>query len=165
MNRYWPRRRYVHLRHRIFAAIVVSILVTAGCVVLATHLFASGGYRGELSSVESFVSARFVDVWDNAQRRERLAGEIESSFGVSLIMRDTAGRLISVMRAAVLGQTIDSKLTAHREASARWRFVGTARPDTAQWLRLVSSSVRPYCGCSREESHDAWRARSTNYCA
>ncbi len=26
------------------------------------------------------------------------------------------------MRAAVLGQTIDSKLTAHREASARWRF-------------------------------------------
>lgn len=94
MNRGWPKWRYIHLRHRIFAAIVVSIIVTAACVVLATRLVGSGEYRSDIANVERFVGGRFSDVWEDPARRERLATEIESSFGVSLLLRDSSAHLI-----------------------------------------------------------------------
>jgi len=94
MNRCWPRGRYIHLRHRIFAAIVVSIIVTAACVVLATRLVGSGGFRSDIANAERFVGGRFADVWQDPIRRQRLASEIESSFGVSLILRDSTAKLI-----------------------------------------------------------------------
>lgn len=95
MNRRWPRLHYIHLRHRIFATIAVSIIVTAGCVVLATRLLGTNVYRSELSSVARFAKARLPEVWDSPERRQRLASDIESSFGVNLTLRDSAGRPIS----------------------------------------------------------------------
>jgi signal transduction histidine kinase len=94
MNRYWPRCRYIRLRHRVFAAIVLSIVVTAAFVVLATHLVGSGGYRGELSSVERFAGERFAEVWDSPERRRDLALAIERSFAVSLTLREPNGQII-----------------------------------------------------------------------
>ncbi len=94
MNRAWPKWRYVHLRHRIFAAIVVSIIVTAACVVLATRLVGGSEYHSDITNVERFVGGRFSDVWEDPPRRERLAAEIESSFGVSLLLSDSSAHLL-----------------------------------------------------------------------
>ncbi len=94
MNRCWPRGRYIHLRHRIFAAIVVSIIVTAGCVVLATRLLGSQEFQSDIANAQHFVGGRFADVWDDPMRRQRMVTEIESSFGVSLLLRDSTARLI-----------------------------------------------------------------------
>src|SRR5664280_2318790 len=95
MNRYWPRCRYIRLRHRVCAAIVLSIVVTAAFVVLATHLVGSDGYRSELLSVDRFASERFAEVWDNPGRRRDLALAIERSFAVSLTLRDPNGHIIN----------------------------------------------------------------------
>src|SRR5512141_1560064 len=94
MNRRWPNWHYVHLRHRIFMTIVVSIVMTAACVGLATHLLGWGGYRSELSKFERFGSARFADVWNDPERLRQLAAEVESNFEVSLVLRDANGRVV-----------------------------------------------------------------------
>ncbi len=92
MNRRWPTWRYVRLRHRIFAAITLSIVVTAVCVGVAVHGLGWDGYRSQLAAAGKFVSARFAEAWSNPERLSQLASEVESSSNAVLVLFDDKGQ-------------------------------------------------------------------------
>ncbi len=83
--------RYARLRHRIFGSILISIIATVACVIFVAHLF-----EGQRSSPQlgQFVSQQFAHAWSDPSSRTRLAGDIERSFGVGLVLRDVSQQLV-----------------------------------------------------------------------
>jgi signal transduction histidine kinase len=84
--------RYARLRHRIFGSILISIIATVACVIFAAHLFE--GQRSSGPQLGQFVSEQFAHVWNDPSNRTRLAGDIERSFGVGLVLHDASNRLL-----------------------------------------------------------------------
>lgn len=81
-----------HLRHRIFFALGVTIVmavVVAGMVVQGAT-----GPNGEQHAFTSFASDRFRVVWEDPARRQELARSVEEHFRLRLTLRDETGRIL-----------------------------------------------------------------------
>src|SRR5690606_40817296 len=50
------------------------------------------GWGGQVGAIEEFARERFVEVWGDPERRERLVEQTSRAFGVSLRVSDAQGR-------------------------------------------------------------------------
>lgn len=94
--RKWRHLLGVSLQRRLFVAFGMTIFLTMGAVGLTMHLTQPEGYNvhDRYRQIERFAASRFAMVWHDPDARHELAQGLSESFGVDLIVRDPAGRVL-----------------------------------------------------------------------
>lgn len=99
-----PRRgRIGSMRHYVGARLHRKLFMAMGLAIFSTilacgailHFFADSPWRSEgLKDIERFFSARFAEVWEDPDARNRLAAESAHAFHLGVVLLDTQGRII-----------------------------------------------------------------------
>jgi len=99
MRRKWRHLLGVSLQRRLFVAFGMTILLTMGAVGLTMHLTQPEGYNlhDRYRQMERFAASRFAKVWHDPAERQELARGLRESFGVDLVIKDPAGRVLDRM--------------------------------------------------------------------
>ncbi|HWA73695.1 MAG TPA: HAMP domain-containing sensor histidine kinase [Polyangiaceae bacterium] len=99
-HRFGLARRQPRLRRQLFAWLSLTILVTGMSVWGVFHLarVGSSNLPVDVERLEAFVSARFVDVWDDAARRQALAVSLAETLNAGLSVEDMDGHTLSQVR-------------------------------------------------------------------
>lgn len=100
--RKWRHLVGVSLQRRLFVVFGMTIFLTMGAVGLTMHLTQPEGYNvhDRYRQMERFAASRFAKVWDDPSERHELAQGLSEGFGVGLVVRDPAGRVLDRLGAA-----------------------------------------------------------------
>lgn len=93
---YW---RSPSLVHRVFVALVGSILISTCSAALAVHSW--GSQSMEVGRIRAFAAEQFSESWNDPARRAALVASVERHFPVQLTLRDPEAALINGGRPAV----------------------------------------------------------------
>lgn len=100
--RHWPRdwhgvRHYVgaRLHRRLFWMMGLAIVTSFGAAFLVMHSFSHDDWETRERAMVGFAAGRFADVWHDPARRNRLASEAASTFGVRLRLESTSGEVLA----------------------------------------------------------------------
>lgn len=80
------------LRHRIFGALSITILLSVTIAGIVVH--SAGNDSSELVALRDFASDRFSVVWDDPARRADLVESIQRHFRVRVALRDRLGNVL-----------------------------------------------------------------------
>lgn len=90
-------RHYVgaRLHRKLFMAMGLAIFSTILACGAILHFFADSPWRSNgLKDIERFFSARFAEVWEIPEARNRLAAESAQTFHVGVVLLDNRGHTI-----------------------------------------------------------------------
>jgi two-component system OmpR family sensor kinase len=93
-------RRQPRLRRQLFAWLALTILVTGMSVFVVFHVARLSDTRLpiDIERIESFVSERFADAWDDAPRRRALTESLAETLHAGLRVDDANGRTLERVR-------------------------------------------------------------------
>jgi two-component system OmpR family sensor kinase len=96
-HRWRGMRHYVRARlhRRLFWSMGFAIVASFGAAFLTLHAFSHDDWETRERAMVGFAVGRFADVWHDAERRQRLADEAVSSFGVRLRLESPKGEVLT----------------------------------------------------------------------
>lgn len=99
-HRFGLARGQPRLRRQLFTWLALTILVTGMSVWGVFHLarVGSSNLPIDVERLEAFVSARFVDVWDDPARRHALANSLAETIHAGLRVEDSLGHTLDQVR-------------------------------------------------------------------
>jgi signal transduction histidine kinase len=99
-HRFGLSRGQPRLRRQLFSWLALTILVTGMSVWGVFHLARVGNSNLpiDVERLEAFVSARFVDVWDDPARRHALSNSLAETIHAGLRVEDSLGHTLDQVR-------------------------------------------------------------------
>ena len=117
------------LRRRLFLAFGAAITVTGLVASLVTGALSDrGSWRAQRTRMEHFAGARFAEVWEQPEARDRLASAVAADLRLRVELRDRTGETLLLRApAGVAGARCSRPALRTRVVDPRGAVLGEAR--------------------------------------